>query len=96
MREQRGTDSCQEYDIGSLVSTRPFETGQTGVVTAAESSRASDRRKGRAGLAMIVTVVLASIVLVFVAPSPVLKFFFGGVLVAAFFQMWRLTRLVRD
>lgn len=79
------------------MSTSVVGTGQTGVVTAAESSESeSDRRKGRAGLAMIAAVVVVSVVLVFVAPSPILRFFFGGVVVAAFVQMWRVTRLVRD
>ena len=48
------------------------------------------------GLAMVVVVVLVATVLVFVAPNSLFKAFFGGVIVAAFLQMWRLTRVIRD
>lgn len=54
-----------------------------------------DSRKVRLGLAMIVVVVVVSVGLAFVVPNPVLKVFFGGLIVVAVLQMWRLRRIVQ-
>jgi len=56
---------------------------------------AFDHRKVRIGLAMIVVVVVVSIGLAFAVPNPVLKVFFGGLIVVAVLQMWRLRRSIR-
>lgn len=54
-----------------------------------------DRRKVRIGLAMVVVVVVVSVGLAFAVPNPVLKVFFGGLIVVAVLQVWRLKRIVQ-
>jgi 4-hydroxybenzoate polyprenyltransferase len=56
---------------------------------------AFDRRKIRMGLGMIVVVVVLAIGMAFAVPNPVLKVFFGGLIVVAVLQLWRLRRVVR-
>lgn len=55
-----------------------------------------DRRKIRAGLAMIVFVVIIALGLAIAVPNPIVKVFLAGVVVVAVLRMWRLRRIVES